>query len=56
MEIEIGTLVHVEIDGLLVFPQPVAVKSIFVDGQGKQWVLVEGSQSAVPKENIINIE
>lgn len=53
MEIEIGTLVHV---GLLVFPQPVAVKSIFVDGQGKQWVLVEGSQSAVPKENIINIE
>jgi len=49
--ISVGDLVHVEINGQLVFPEPKRVRAIQTH-DGKPWVYVEGSQSGVSMDNV----
>lgn len=49
--IAVGDLVHVEVGGSLVFPEPRRVRAINVH-DGKPWVYVEGSQSGVSMDNV----
>jgi hypothetical protein len=49
----IGDLVECEVNGALVFEQPVRVRALSEDGA---WVFVEGSESGVAMENVSVVE
>lgn len=53
--IKIGTLVHVEIDGVLVTPAPVRVTAIHAH-MGQTWVLVEGSHTGVTVDQVVPVK
>jgi hypothetical protein len=52
--IKIGDMVHVEINGSLIFPEPVPVREIF-ETEVDIWVFVGDSKSGVLLENIIKV-
>ena len=55
IELQVGDLVDVEVDGQLVFPAPVRIRALQSDG-GQDWVFVEGSESAVLKSQVTRFE
>lgn len=50
--IEVGVLVQVEINGVLVLPEPAPVRAVHVLGD-ETWVLVEGSNTGVRLDDIV---
>jgi AAA domain len=52
---KVGDEVQVEIDGALVFPHPVRIRRVS-QHRGQEWFTVEGSDSAVLKENLRRVQ